>query len=892
MNRLTNIFSFCLLMIAFTQCTQEDKPLYQSKEFSLYADKVVQGNFVGKAISATELQSNYQSPASQFKPAEIVFKFAINGRDNEMMPGVDHTFYVDKGTKETPVISFGKHLYQPAPEGKYLDPNTKIKIRLDFTAPLKQMSEQGFFTAWNGDKIYKQDFQGVFIAGGTSPLTWDFDNLGRKKDMQLQDADGDGIYEIELVFNQHDESKAVALTWKPQHDLSKFPKYESPHILADAIYNLSLDEMVTAIEPDNTFRTGKEWAGVWTRDISYSIILSMAMMQPEVAKISLMRKVKNDRIIQDTGTGGAWPVSTDRMIWAVAAWEIYKVTGEKEWLQYSFRVVKNSLDDDHQVAFDNETGLVKGESSFLDWREQTYPRWMQPADIFESICLGTNAVHFQANQVCAFMAKALGQPEQASKYEQMAATIKQGINTHLWLEDKGYYGQYLYGRTHKLLSPKAEALGEALCVLFGIAEGERAKRVVQNTPVTPFGIPCIYPQIPGIPPYHNNGIWPFVQSYWALAAHAVQHEQSFIESQAAIYRAAALFLTNKENMVAENGDFAGTQVNSSIMLWSLSGNLALVYKGLFGMQFKENGLYLKPFVPKSLEGVRTLSGLKYRNGILDIRLEGFGDQISEIRFDGVPMSDALIPAGLEGNHSVEIKLNGKLQTYSTNKVANATAPEMPKVRFENELLVWEAVTGAKTYVVYKYGKEIARTTDTSFKPDAVGFSSWQVLAVDQAGNSSFASEPIETGASKSVADLASSTAPGWDVKGYWGKGFVEISQTHNRLIPLTIKVLEDGWYALRLRYANGNGPVNTENKCALRTLSINKNLVGTFVFPQRGANEWSNWGYSNTMKLYLNKGEHMLKLIFEPANQNMHGETNQALLNQLEFFKIGEKPGA
>jgi len=48
------------------------------------------------------------------------------------------------------------------------------------------------------------------------------------------------------------------------------------------------------------------------------------------------------------------------------------------------------------VAYDAGTGLVKGESSFLDWREQTYPKWMQPADIYESENLGTNAVHYQA----------------------------------------------------------------------------------------------------------------------------------------------------------------------------------------------------------------------------------------------------------------------------------------------------------------------------------------------------------------------------------------------------------------------------------------------------------------------------------------------------------------
>ncbi len=29
------------------------------------------------------------------------------------------------------------------------------------------------------------------------------------------------------------------------------------------------------------------------------------------------------------------------------------------------------------------TYLMRGESSFLDWREQTYPRWMEPVDIYE-----------------------------------------------------------------------------------------------------------------------------------------------------------------------------------------------------------------------------------------------------------------------------------------------------------------------------------------------------------------------------------------------------------------------------------------------------------------------------------------------------------------------------
>jgi uncharacterized protein YyaL (SSP411 family) len=151
----------------------------------------------------------------------------------------------------------------------------------------------------------------------------------------------------------------------------------------------------------------------------------MAYLQPQIAMNSLMRKVsKSKKIIQDTGTGGAWPVSTDRMVWAVAAWEIYKATGNKDWLDYAYQVIKNSIEDDFSTIYDPVTGMVKGESSFLDWREQTYPKWMQPADIFESECLGTNAVHFQANIILSKMAAKLNQKVVAEKHKLIAENIK------------------------------------------------------------------------------------------------------------------------------------------------------------------------------------------------------------------------------------------------------------------------------------------------------------------------------------------------------------------------------------------------------------------------------------------------------------------------------------
>jgi len=147
------------------------------------------------------------------------------------------------------------------------------------------------------------------------------------------------------------------------------------------------------------------------------------------------------------------------------------------------------------------------------------------------------------------------------------------------------------------MSPRFEALGEALAILFEVADKGKANSIIAQSPLTPFGTTCIYPQIPSIPPYHNNGIWPFVQSYWNLAAAKAGNEDVLNHGLASIYRAGGLFLTNYENFVAESGDFKGTEINSHRMLWSMAGMLAMVHRVFIGMSFDANGIRFQPAIP-------------------------------------------------------------------------------------------------------------------------------------------------------------------------------------------------------------------------------------------------------------------------------------------------------
>ncbi|MDE5874774.1 MAG: hypothetical protein K2H15_03930, partial [Muribaculaceae bacterium] len=55
----------------------------------------------------------------------------------------------------------------------------------------------------------------------------------------------------------------------------------------------------------------------------------------------------------------------------------------------------------------------KGETSFIDWREQSYPKWMQTADISQSEAMGTNVLYAAAMECASEMAEVLGKKKEA-----------------------------------------------------------------------------------------------------------------------------------------------------------------------------------------------------------------------------------------------------------------------------------------------------------------------------------------------------------------------------------------------------------------------------------------------------------------------------------------------
>ncbi len=869
------IILFCIT-IGFAQ-----QEIYRSKSFSILSDRVIQGKFEAVAKSDKEMTSNYVSSFKRKTPNKIIFKLAINGIDNEAVPGQDHVWFLTptNGKDMTLIFEFGKPdpASNPQIEFKYLDEPVDLLLRVDFREAKKEFAEKGSFTTFDGNKITSDEFKGLYIAGGTAPLTWDWNSLSTRQDLQLKDPDDDGIYEILLhIDKEFSPLPDIKSNWKLSKDISALPQYKSDFVLIDALYNMSLEEMLLDIRDDSAFMAGEKWPGVWTRDVSYSIILAIAAVNPDASKTTLMAKVKDDKIIQDTGTGGSWPISSDRMIWALAAWEIYLVTGDNDWLQKSYSIIKNSAESDLATVLDPETKLFRGESSFLDWREQTYPTWMDPKDIFESKNLGTNAVHYQTYIIIAMMAKQLG--ESTEKYLKIADGIKEGMNKYFWLEDEGYFGQYLYGRNYFSLSSRSEALGEALAILFDIANSNRGEKVIENIPIVEFGVPCIYPQIPDIPPYHNDAVWPFVEAYKAWASAKVGNTKSVEASLAAIYRAAALFLTNKENFVATSGDYIGTEINSSRQLWSVAGNLATIYRIIFGMEFTPEGLKLNPFVPKSYDGQKELKNFRYRNSILDISLKGYGNKVRSVLFDSKETKDEFIPDNLSGKHKLEIQLTNEInENTKINLVDVKYAVQTPTTVFEGNKLKWNSVEGAASYRIIKNGVKIDETKGTNYLIDVADYAEYQVATVDEKGFQSFLSEPI----SKSLNPFIIVGAK--DMKRDMNNSSVDEMINKKMNFDFETNINNEGNYIIDFHYANGNGPINTDNKCAIRSLFVDEKRVGPIVLPQRGIDNWNDWGYSNSIKVHLKKGKHQFSLKFLSTDENMNGATNSAVVDYLRL---------
>jgi hypothetical protein len=560
------------------------------------------------------------------------------------------------------------------------------------------------------------------------------------------------------------------------------PSVKTGAPLFDALYALALEEAAKNIRKDGSFMAGAQWKDVWTRDATYSLHLSLNLLLPKNALLTYQATVDDGEIVQDPKKAStAWPSQTDRIIWLIAAYDYYCLTGDTEFAKFALETGRKSIARAIREIYDPATGLFKGESSFLDWAKQTYPGYMTRKEMARTKSLSINVLYAKSLDVLSQLEHQFGTAPAAEKATALAEKTKRSVNDQLWLgDDIGYYGYFLYLQGQ--ISTRSEGLGEALAVLFHIADGPRADSVIARTPATDYGVPCIFPQHLQQIPYHNLAAWPFVQSYFGWAAATRKNQEAVLFAIATQMRHAAVYQTFKENINIQTG---GTEqkINSDRQLWSVAGFLSTPFRILLGMEVSADSFTLNPFVPHGFGPEITISGLNYRNAILDIRLLGEGDAIQRITLDDKPAEKTFKASDLSGKHSITIWLEKKEMRDGLDiKTSNLFSPE-PVLAINATAtdqatdLTWSASEGATSYLVFADNKLIGQTEKCEFKvADSLlpkTASVWvNIVAVGEGGNRSDAGKFIAVTNSSAPKPLILAHYMSWfqtpPISGSWG----------------------------------------------------------------------------------------------------------------------------
>ncbi|NUS38601.1 MAG: Six-hairpin glycosidase-like protein [Lysobacter sp.] len=548
------------------------------------------------------------------------------------------------------------------------------------------------------------------------------------------------------------------------------------------------------------FETGEKWHYVWTRDLSFSADLALARLDPERTKTSLRFKLSTIRapgvpqglyVAQDTGSGGSWPVSTDRVVWFLAARHLLD---DRAFADETWRALTDTLAQDRRYAFDPGIGLYRGETSFLDWREQSYPAWTarDVTYIAESFALSTNVLHYDALRLAERMARQRRDPR-AGDYARQAAALAKAIDARFWRADRGLYASWLGAADNPAPAEAYDLLGIALLIDSGIAPAERARQSLAHYPTTEAGSPVIWPQRADVPIYHNRAIWPFVSAYALRAARRVDDPARIAFEVRSLMRGAALAGSNMENFElatqathVDDGALSGPVVDSPRQLWSVAGYLDMVIGGVFGVGGDGR---VAPKLPAEL--VPMLFGAR-RDIALDL-----GDRRVVLRRPA-RIAGNLLVAGTTRTQGNTTTVRLVAREASTAAPASAGArvspptPDAPQpVRADAG---WRVAlpAHARLYVDgHRFAQADAATLDVALPADHATHC-MSVVRMEADGLESLPSPTVCAGDTRMVA-------------GDW---------------PRHWTAPRGGRYRVRLRYANAHGPINTGITAAVKQLRL------------------------------------------------------------------------
>ncbi len=343
----------------------------------------------------------------------------------------------------------------------------------------------------------------------------------------------------------------------------------------------------------------------------------------------------------------------DAVIWIIGAWYEYLYTGDKTFLETALRAGENSIKYFEETEFSKELNLFRGPACYGDGVSAypdmyvgdgsgiirfvtSYPDKLAETGIgIPMYTLSTNCLYYYLYVILDKMRKTLGKE---CAYKDKSEKMKNAVNRYFWNEEKGLY-RYIADDFGGCDS--AENLGQSFAVLFGIADREQSKKIMEKTYITPNGIPCVWPNFKRYDDNHGFGrhsgtIWPHIEGFFADAACKCGRTDIFENELLLMAKKAVRDGNFAEIYHPYTGEiYGGIQEHNnggireweSVLkqTWSASGFIRMIIFDLFGMEFSENEILINPANLASVKECR-LDNIKWKDCILSVSVKRNGEK--------------------------------------------------------------------------------------------------------------------------------------------------------------------------------------------------------------------------------------------------------------------------
>ena len=625
-----------------------------------------------------------------------------------------------------------------------------------------------------------------------------------------------------IVSNYSPGGRLATREWSVEQENPRWSTFSSGQALVDAVYNLSIDKIdrMLAHAPDSAFTAGSDI----DHEACMAIALALAHLAPQQSKRALLAMTADGAV---TPWPDGAPVMSGHLMWACAAWQVYCATGDRQWLRQAHQIVLRTLEREKEITVDRRTGLLHGAPPYRGDMAH-FPAWMTPAHMMEMTSLTANAMLLNAFTVARDMGDEL---DHINDYGDQAARLQDAINHSLWNESRGYYSQWCTGTIEAAQSPRIDNLGQALAIVWGIADDDRAETLVEETPWQPWGLGLTYPPVEGAHPL-AQGSSAMLQAVWSMAAAHVGNTHMVRLGLASLLRQQALMAACDVVCNPSTGDLTA----GHLALANAAGTIAMTHRVLAGINYLPDGIEFNPCVPSCLTGDKVISNLRYRNATLTITIHGTGNEIKHMRIDDKKVEGNFVGGDISGDHRIDITLTGDDNGSVTQAVPGRVLPQSP-------LVTWNDSTFIIRHMLDNHGYRLAVNGDPTYWLDNDTTTLLQIP---------MARELSVIAINKHGASLPSNPHI---VTPYWSIVVVDsLARADDDRLTATFSVDAAGDYVARARYA----PPLARH--AIATMLVNTHPQATLLLPAAARDSTGATAPANNVRLKLLKGKNTITL--------------------------------